>query len=266
MATRAVGELLRHWRKRRRMSQMELALEAEISSRHLSFIETGRSKPGRDVVLVLASALEVPLRERNLLLAAAGHAPAYRETSLDDAQMESVRRALGFLMERHEPYPAVVLDPWWNVLMSNEAILRLSAWLLGVPLNAEAFRGLNLLRAMFDPQQLRPYIANFDVAAPLLLARVNRDAVFDERAQQLLEELRAYPDLPPDWREPLLDTPRLLIPLELYKDDQRVALFSTITTLGTAQDITLQEIRVETFFPADDASDRALRRVSAGVG
>lgn len=238
------GALLRQWRQTRRMSQEALAHDAEVSARHVSFLDTGRSRPSAEMVLVLGSALAVPLRDRNALLAAAGHPPAYRETDLADPALATVRQALDFLLERHEPYPAFVLDHRWRVLDHNAAAAGMVA-LLGqvMPDNALVWT--------FDPAGLRPMITNWDTYASEMLRRVQRDATIDPAAGDLLARLLALGHPPTDWRRPRLRAPAPLVPLELRLGDQRLSLFTTITTLGTAQDITLTEVRVETIFPAD---------------
>ena len=245
------GALLRQWRRARRMSQEALAHDAEVSARHVSFLETGRSRPSREMVLVLGSALEVPLRDRNALLAAAGHPPAYRETDLADPALAPVRQALDFLLARHEPFPAFVLDHCWRVLDHNRGAARIAA-LLGqaIPDNALVWT--------FDPAGLRPMIANWDRYASELLRRVQRDAVEDAGAAALLERLLAFGGAPAGWRQARLQPPAPLVPLVLSLGDQRLTLFTTITTLGTPQDITLTDVRVETIFPADAESAATL--------
>lgn len=250
MQSATVGPLLRHWRSVRRMSQLELAGAAEVSTRHLSCVETGKARPSRGMVLVLASALEIPLRERNVLLKAAGFAPAYRESSLSDPELAPARRTLEFLLQRHAPYPAVVMDPQWNVLMSNAANDRLATALL--PDGAEP--PTNLLRGLFDPACLRPVVGNFEIVARALLTRLSREAVADPRSQELLDELLSYPDLPEGLTRPLLEPPDLLVPLQLELPHASLSLLTTVTTLGTAMDVTLQELRIESYFAADEAT------------
>ncbi|MCO4746418.1 MAG: helix-turn-helix transcriptional regulator [Proteobacteria bacterium] len=242
----SIGPLLRHWRQRRRMSQQALSADAEVSPRHLSCVETGKARPSREMVLVLCSALEVPLRERNVLLGAAGFAPAYRETALADPELASIRELLTQMLQRHNPYPAVVIDGQWNQLMANEASDRLNQVLFPVPPPDN-----NILASLFDPSGLRPRVRNFESVARMLLARVNRDATLDDRSRALLERLRAFPDLPEDFAKPILDIPELVVPIELEVPGAVLRLLSTITTLGTAMDITLQELRIESYYPAD---------------
>jgi transcriptional regulator with XRE-family HTH domain len=256
-----IGRLIRHWRQVRHLSQLDLALGARVSARHMSFIETGRSRPSREMLTRLAEVLEVPLRERNTLLGAAGYAHAYRETGLDDPELRQVRRALEFLIEHLEPNPAMVLDRRWNLLMANRATQKLTAFFFGSSLAPGA---PNLLRMMFDPAGLRRFIPNWPEVAGAIVNRVHREAAGsdDEETRALLDEILAYPGIPERWSTPDLERPpALLIPLELERDDERLRLFTTITTLGTPQDITLQELRIECFFPIDETSERTLARI-----
>ena len=201
----AVGELLRHWRGVRRLSQLALALEAETTARHVSFIETGRSQPSRAMVLRLARVLDVPIRERNQLMLAAGYAPVYAETGLAADGAALVAAALERMLDQHEPYPAVVMDRYWNILDRNQAAQRLFDWLMG---DRAGDGPANLIRRFFDPHGLRPYVANWEVAAGALLQRVHREAlggVPDARTSELLAEVLAYPGVPQAWRVPDLD-------------------------------------------------------------
>lgn len=250
-----VGTLLRHWRTHRRMSQLDLAHEAEVSTRHLSFLENGKAKPSREMVLVLSSALEVPLRERNTLLRAAGFAPAYRETDLDAPEMAPVRRALDFLLAKQEPYGAVVVDRTWNVLMGNTPFRTLGAW-LGVDPDATE---RNLLVQTFSEDGLKPFIENWDDVARSILDRAHREAVDDAEAAELFERLASMPGVPSDWR--VADwgrAPDLLIPVVLCKDGLRLAFYTTVTRLGSPIDVTASELRIESYYPADAATERAV--------
>jgi transcriptional regulator with XRE-family HTH domain len=247
-----VGRLLREWRGRRRMSQLDLATEAGISSRHVSFVETGRSRPSRDMVLLLARVLDVPLRDRNDLLAAAGYAPIYRETRLDAPEMTQVLRALDFILRQHEPYPAIVLDRQWNVLRANEGTARLvEAFVdptaeLGAP---------NAMRLMFHPKGFRPHIVNWEATAAALIQWLHRDVLTGAggaEARRLLDELLSYPAVPGRWRTLDLDASTgPFLAIDFRRGDLELRYFSTLTGLGTPHDITLQEIRIESFFPAD---------------
>jgi transcriptional regulator with XRE-family HTH domain len=261
----SVGTLLRQWRERRRMSQLALALEAEISSRHLSFMETGRSRPSREMVLLLAEVLDVPPRARNDLLAAAGYAPIYRESRLDAPEMAQFRRALDFLLRQQEPYPAIVLDRYWNVLLANDGTDRF----MGLFLDSEVAASLgppNAMRLICHPQALRPCIVNWEATAAALIQWLHRDLLrsADAGIQLLLDELLAYPDVPHNWRTLDLDAPTApFLTIEMQKGDTHLNFFTTLTTLGTPYDITLHELRIESFFPADEVTDTALRRLNA---
>ena len=257
----SVGQLLRQWRERRRVSQLALALDAEISSRHLSFVETGRSHPSREMVLLLAEVLDVPPRARNDLLAAAGYAPIYRESSLDAPEMAQFRRALDFILRQQEPYPAIVLDRYWNILLANEGADRFVGFFLD-PSTADTLGPPNALRLICHPHALRPFIVNWEATAAALIQWLHRDLLrsADPGIRLLLDELLAYPDVPHNWRALDLDAPTgPFLAIEMQKGETRLSFFSTLTTLGTPYDITLHELRIESYFPADDATDTALR-------
>jgi transcriptional regulator with XRE-family HTH domain len=249
-----IGLLLRQWRAARRTSQLDLALEAGISARHLSYVETGRAQPSREMVLRLAEALQVPLRERNTLLLAAGYAPLYSETSLNIPEMAEARRAVEIILAQQEPYPAIVLDRHWNILSSNAATKRfLSLFpecVLSEPLNGP--------RLIFHPQGLRQFVENWDDVAWRMIQRVHREAVSnptDLATRALLDELLNYPGVPSQWRMPDLDrAPGPLLTVNYRLNNHTLSFFSTITTFGTPQDITLQELRIECFFPSDEST------------
>jgi transcriptional regulator with XRE-family HTH domain len=249
------GELLRHWRRVRRLSQLALAAEARTTQRHVSFIESGRSQPSREMLLRLARILDVPIRERNQLLLAAGYAPLYRDSGLAGEQAAQVRAALERMLAAHEPYPAVVMDRHWDVLTTNSAAGAFFGWLLG---DREIEQPPNVVRLIFDPDGLRPHIANWDAAAEAVLQRVHREAVGgvpDHETLALLERVLSYPGVPPDWRSPDFRSPPVpVVPVEFEKDGLRLSYFSAVTTLGTPQDALLQEIRLESMFPADEAT------------
>jgi transcriptional regulator with XRE-family HTH domain len=250
-----VGALLQHWRAQRRMSQLALSTEAGVTPRHVSFVESGRANPSREMVLTLARALDVPLRERNQMLLAAGYAPLYRETGLDAEAMTQVRAALDRMLDHHEPHPAVVMDRHWNVMLTNPAAAAMFAWLLDA---APAPDPPNVVRLMFGA--LRPYVANWEATGEALIQRVHREAVGgvpDPATVGLLDEVLALPGVPAAWRTPdFATTPLPVLPVEFTKGGVEVSYFSMVTTLGTPQDITLQEIRVESFFPADERTQR----------
>ena len=264
-AESAFGPLLRQWRARRRMSQLDLAAEAEISSRHLSFIETGRAGPSREMVRLLAQVLDVPLRDRNALLTAAGYAPIYRETRLEAPAMAQARRALDFILRQQEPYPALVLDRHWNVLDVNEGSGRVQQAFLDAAAVAE-LGPPNAMRLMFHPRAFRPYIVNWEATAASLIQWLHRDALSgfaDTETRALLQELLSYPDVPRHWRTLDLEASTApFLPIEFSKDELSLRYFTTLTSLGTPHDITLQELRIECFFPADEATEAASRRLA----
>jgi transcriptional regulator with XRE-family HTH domain len=262
-----VGALLQEWRQARRLSQLALANEAGVSPRHLCFVETGRANPSREMVLTLAAVLDVPLRERNGLLLAAGFAPVYRESGLADAEVAPVRAALTAILGQQEPYPAVVMNRRWDVLQMNAAAERFFGWLLAPRAPAAP---ANVIRMIFDPRALRPHITNWQAVAESLIVRARREAVGgvpDPDTAALIEEVLAYPDVPPDLRRPRLDAPAVpVIPISFERESIGFRYFSTVTTLGTPQDVTLQELRIECFFPADEATGRNARELAAPAG
>jgi transcriptional regulator with XRE-family HTH domain len=251
-----VGRLLQHWRRVRRMSQLDLAIQAQVTPRHVSFVESGRAQPSRQMVLILARALDVPLREQNQLLLAAGYAPLYRETAVDEPAMSQVRAALDRVLAHHQPYPAVVMDRHWDLLLVNPAAAAMFAWLLGGPRSPQP---ANVLRLMFDPDGLRPFVANWEQVGEALVQRVHREAIGgvpDAETAALLKEVLARPGIPERWRAPdLTAAPLPVIPVTFRKDQLAVSYFSMVTTVGTPQDVTAQEIRLESFFPADEATE-----------
>src|SRR5262245_20796065 len=263
-----VGPLLQFWRRTRNLSQLALATDAEISCRHLSFIETGRANPSRDMVLLLASALDIPLRERNALLLAAGFAPVYGESHMEAPELAAVRGALDAILRQQEPFPAVVMNRHWDILRTNEAATRFFGFLLGDAQAAGGGPG-NVLRMMFDPAALRPMVVNWEAVAEALIARVHREAVGglqDQATKALLAEILAHPGVPTSWRHRGHAVPLVpVLPVSFRKGDRQFDFFSTVTTLGTPQDITVQEIRIECFFPANAATDRAARALAATV-
>jgi hypothetical protein len=209
------------------------------------------------MVLLLASALDVPLRERNVLLLAAGFAPAYRETELDSPELGAVRAALQAILRQQEPFPAVVMNRSWDILTSNDAATRFFGFLLDP---AAASGPANVIRMMFDPMGLRPFVLSWETVAEALVTRVHREVVGgapDEATVRLLEEVLAFPGVPRRWQRPNPETPLMpVIPVSFRKGSKTFAYFSTVTTLGTAQDVTLQELRIECFFPMDAETER----------
>ena len=260
-AVESLGKHLKRWRSVRGLSQLDLALQADVSARHISFVETGRSQPSRDMVIRLADTLNVPLRDRNTLLLAAGYAPVYRETSLDDGSMAPVRKALGFVLRKHEPYPAFVIDRKWNIVQGNKP----HQWLLSqlLPKAASLEEPINALRLVFDPQLLQRTIVNWDVVASLLL----------RRAQREFDSIGPDPDLAKllDWISKLPHVKRLkhgspfpeeagvLLPMIFRVNGSKLSWFSTIASFGTPRDITIQELRIECLFPEDETTESFIR-------
>jgi transcriptional regulator with XRE-family HTH domain len=250
----AAGDVVREWRKRRRMSQLELALEAEISTRHLSFVETGRSLPSREMILRLADRLEIPLRERNALLLAAGFAPVYPERRLDDPALEAVQSAIRVVLKGHEPYPALAIDRHWTLVAANDAV---GALLAGVAPSLLA-SPINVMRLSLHPEGLAPRIANLAAWRGHAIERLERQlaATRDGALEQLLDEVRRYP-------APLAgpahdDYAGVVIPLQLTTERGVLSFFSTTTVFGTPLDVTVSELAIEAFFPADEATAAAL--------
>ena len=260
-----VGDLLREWRQRRRLSQLDLALEAEISTKHLSFVESGRAQPSREMVLHLAEQLGVPLRERNVLLVAAGFAPVFRERSLQDAALASARKAIDLVLKGHEPYPALAVDRHWTMVASNSAVARLvagaDASLLRPP--------INVLRLSLHQQGLAPRIANLHEWRSHLLERLRRqvDVSADPVLVELLKELRGYPvpTIAPNRQSATGEFAGVVVPLQFVTDAGTLSCFSTTPVFGTPVDITLSELALEAFFPADAATGEALRQLSGSA-
>jgi transcriptional regulator with XRE-family HTH domain len=261
--TSRVGQLLREWRTLRGLSQLELAMHAGFSARHLSFVETGRTLPSRHALLTLADSLDIPLRERNRVLDAAGYAHVYRHTPLTADEMTHVRSVLKFVLERHEPYAATVQDRYSNCLMRNGPCDRLMAMLVDPSLLTEP---VNFLRVTFHPLGARRWILNWSELSRYLLARTERELGAidgDPTGTALLDELRSYDAATAaERRVNDLKAAELLVPIHLRKGDLELRLFCTYMTLGTPQDVTLQELRLETLFPADEPSDQIWKSVT----
>jgi transcriptional regulator with XRE-family HTH domain len=257
-----VGDYLREWRQRRRLSQMDLALEAEISTRHLSFLETGRSQPSREMVLLLAEKLDMPLRERNIMLVAAGFAPVYSQRSLDDPALGSMRQAVDLVLKGHDPYPALAVDRHWSLVSANEALVSL----IGDVDPALMRPPVNVLRLSIHPAGLARRIVNFTEWRNHLVHRLQRqvDATGDAVLAGLIEELRSYPTPDAAARAPRAshDYAGIIVPLQLSTGEGLLTLFSTTTIFGTPVDVTLSELAIEAFFPADLESTQMLRRLA----
>ena len=255
------GQIVRHWRGIRGLSQVALADAAGVSTRHMSFVENGRSKPSRDLLVRLARRLQLPSRETNGLLEGAGYSRHFDDTNLADPQAAPVRTVLEFLLQRHEPFPACVVDLAFEVIMKNQAFARVTDLLLPPGVAPEETRE-NVLLAVFHPEGLKPYIVNWRQVAAVLSQRVHQEALFrptDPRLAALVQKMESYGPIPVDeeWEED-----RLLLPLRLEKDGMRIKLFTVLSTVGTATDAGVQDLRVETFFPADPGTRTILESLA----
>lgn len=272
MVRTSVGDLLKQWRTRRRRSQLDLSIDVGVSTRHLSFVETGRSRPSPELVLAIAHHLEVPLRERNTLLLAAGYAPRFSEAALDAPAMARVRAALQRMLDAHDPYPGVAVDRRWNIVLTNAAAGALTE---GIPADVIG-RVPNVYRLCLHPDGLARRTLNFPEWAAHLLDQLRRSvaSTADPELASLLDEVLRYPDVaaldehdrrPDDVGAPLDERPTLLMPFRCATPLGELSMFTTITTFGTPVDITLDELAVELFYPADDASERLLRVAGSGA-
>lgn len=254
------GDLIRTWRQRRHLSQLELSSQVDVSTRHLSFVETGRAKPSREMVLHLADHLDVPLRDQNQLLLAAGFAPHYPESSLHSPQMMAIREALQKLLAGHDPYPAVVVDRWWNLVEANASLLLLTAGVAPHLLEPP----INVLRLSLHPDGIAPQIQNMGEWRGHLLGRLRRQVALtaDPELADLLTELEGYPTDEADVE--MHGAGEVVVPLRIRVGDTDLAMLSTVATFGTPLDVTVAELVIETFFPADDVTGAWLRERAAG--
>jgi transcriptional regulator with XRE-family HTH domain len=260
--SRNFAALLRWWRAQRGLSQLALAHRANISQRHLSFLELGRAKPSRDMVEQIAEALNVPLRQHNSMLVAAGFAPEWKETDLGAPELAGVNSALSYIMAQQEPYPAVVVDRHWNLLRANSGAARLVEFLVG-PLTRGA--NVNLADALVAPGLLKPYLTNWPEVVRYFIHAVEADAAADgtEETMAVLARLRGYAGVSEATAKALEVPSAPILPMHFCKGDTTLRLFTTIATLGTPQDITLQELRIESFFPMDNDTANVLRAWAA---
>ena len=251
---------LKYWRGKRGYSQLRLSTESEISQRHISFLESGRSQPSKELILKLGMVLEVPLRQRNAMLLAAGFAPAYQERNLSNPELIAVRQALDFMLRQQAPYPALVVDRLWNLAMLNEPAANMMRWLLDLPKDAvlPTDGSANVIKLTLDANGLRRYIVNWEEVSADLLLWIQREAMSDgpgSEATMLLSDLLALPGIAGMPRVPNLDRRALpFLPFTLRKGAVELNLFTAIATLGTPHDVTVHELRVESFFPADEAT------------
>jgi transcriptional regulator with XRE-family HTH domain len=252
---------LRYWRDKRGYTQLRLSSESGISQRHISFLESGRSQASREMVLKLGIVLDIPLRERNVMLLAAGYAPAYRERRLSDPELAAVKQALDFMLAQQAPYPALVVDRLWNLVMANAPADMMMRWLLDIPNGAALPReGVNVLKLMLDPNGVRKHLQNWEDVCADLLHWIQREAMSDglgSEAANLLGELAALPGISETTRLANLDARALpFLPMQIRKDGVALNLFTSIATMGTPHDVTVHELRIESFFPADEATAR----------
>jgi transcriptional regulator with XRE-family HTH domain len=262
------GPMLRAWRRRRGASQLALALQSGVSQRHVSFLESGRARPSREMVVQLSSALDVPLRQRNAMLLAAGFAPVYRESNLAAPELTPVRQAIERMLKQQEPYPAIVIDRLWNLLQANEAANALTIFLFeGPPPAPPPGKAPNLLRWLLDPKALRSKIANWEEVARYLVSTTYAEILADggePKALAFIQEIMAYPDVPDSFRKLRFeDRPSPVLTVDYLVGGKSLSVFTTIATLGTPQDVTLQEVRIESFFPADERSDALFKSLAA---
>jgi transcriptional regulator with XRE-family HTH domain len=256
------GSRLRWWRARRGVSQLDLAGAAGTTQRHVSFLESGRTHPSREMVLRLAAALDVPLRQQNALLVAAGFAPAWREGDLAAPELAMVNQALDYMLAQQEPFPAVVVDRRWNLLRANAGAGWLTTFLTEPSPAAAATGTVNLAEWLMSPEGLRPLLVNWPEVATYFLRGVQADAVADGTPEtaDLLRHLLAYPGVPALSHVPALEElPSPVLPMHFRKGETSLRLFTTIATLGTPQDVTVQELRIECFFPADEATAQVFK-------
>lgn len=263
-ATRPVGDYLREWRQRRRLSQLNLALEADISTRHLSFVETGRAVPSREMVLHLAEQLDIPLRERNALLVAAGYAPVFPERRLDDPHLTAARKAMEMVLTGHEPYPALAIDRHWHLIASNRAVAPLLAGIDATLLQPP----VNVLRLSLHPAGLAARIVNYRQWRSHLFERLQRqiEVTADPVLVDLLDELGGYPAPATAAMQITPEAPdfaSVVVPFQLATDSGTLSFISTTTVFGTPVDVTLSELALETFFPADAVTAESLRQLAA---
>jgi transcriptional regulator with XRE-family HTH domain len=257
-----LGALLRHWRDMRGISQLDLSFNAGVSQRHISFIESGRSVPSRQMLLDIAQTLDIPLRERNTLLLAAGYAPMYADAAWNAQEMQSVTKALGRMLRQHEPFPALVMDRYWNVLMTNESAPKF----FNCFIDMAARKGpRNMLHLIFVPDGMRPFVADWQSVADSLIRRVSRESVgrvIDDPTRELLAALRAYPDVPADAHSSRVFSADAgaaaampVIPIGFVRNGHVLNYFSMVASVGTPQNVAAQELRIECMFPADDETE-----------
>jgi len=256
------SESIKYWRNNRGLSQLELSLDANVSSKHISFLETGKSQPSKDMVIHLSQVLNIPLFERNRILEQSGFAKIYSNNDLEQIDMQPVYQAISLMLENHNPYPAVVFDWDWNLLMDNTTFQMINAQFKKV--NPQFSDNNNFMELLFDPNGYRPFIENWEEFAYVLLQRIYRErSLRPDQHNKLLQNIFQFPDIPSDWQNNLNDAninPMLSVTLNI--GNIRLKLFSTLATFGTPVDITMQEIVIEQYFPADEFTKQFLNGLS----
>lgn len=264
----AFGQMLKQWRSQRNFSQLDLSVASDVSQRHISFVESGRARPSRTMVLKLATVLDVPLRQQNKMLTAAGFAPIYSEFDLDAPEVAPIRRALEFMLRQQAPYPALVMDRYWNSIKMNRGAEQVIGWLLaGQAMPPELSGQVNLMKLMLHPNGLKQHVENWPAVATYAIHRVHRESLEgqDEQSQKLFEELLNYPSVRELWQTPAEDSWHLpLLTVNFAKEGRQLSFFTTLTTLGTPHDITLQELRLECLFPADESTEKQFTSAELG--
>lgn len=261
----AFGAVLKEFRKARRLSQLDLAVEADVSTRHISFLETGRAKPSREMILHLSRMMAIPSKDVNILLASAGFGHHFQATDLNQTLLSPVRAALTFMLEAHDPYPALVVDGRWNILMVNQSQQRLTEYF--IEQGARFPATTNMMDLFFDESGYRPFVDNWEQVACFLLQRIYKEHLLSidrENRNELLERLLTYSGIPSNWqKQDVGDISTPLVQLELTLGGANLTLFSTIATFGTALDITLQDIRIEHYFPGDETTRQFFQKLAA---
>ena len=263
------GNLLKYWRKQRKFSQLDLALASDVSQRHISFLESGRANPSQEMILQLATVLDIPLREQNVMLTTAGFAPIYSESDLSSPEFAPIRKALDYILLSQIHSPVLIMDRYWNLIQTNPISEQLINWLIDSEKLQKYFyidKKINLMRMMLHPQGLKPFVSNWEEIVSHLIKRVYREAIADnnnEQTAQLYQELMTYPDVPQLWKLSHTQTWQIpLLTVKFFKDGLNLNFFSAIATLGTPQDIMLQELRIETLFPVDEITQNNLAKLN----
>lgn len=255
--------LLKYWRKISGLSQLDLALAANVSPRHISFLETGRAKPSREMVLSLATTLQVPLREQNAMLSAAGFGMIYQEPGLECLQSDPVRQAIDYMLQKHDPYPMVVMDKSYNLIKTNRSAERILQIFVAEP--SKINPPVNVLELIFNPHLCRPYIVDWQYTAHIMLARLHRECLakcYDNKLKVLLDKLLAFPGVPNEWRQPDLSGPCYpSLTLKLKKDDWALSFLMSMTSFSAPQNITVEELMIESYFPLDSDTAQACQRL-----